>query len=306
MSSKQTAVIPPAGRRSPAWLVVSLAVSLFAPGCARVLQDEVGVRRKFGRVQDTALAPGLRWFNPFSSKIFKLKSRTVNIELQLGLPSKEGLTVRSEISILYRIEAASAPEIMKTTGLGYEEEVILPVFRSASADVCAQFLAKDMHSASRAKIEKSIQARMMDVLEERGFLIEAVLLKSIALPSGLSRAIEQKLEAEQVAQRMEFELQREGAEAQRKVIAAEAGRKTQVIAAEASRESQVIRAEGDKTGTVLRAEGTAEANKLIEDSVTPTILKYRAIEAYGELSRSNNSKVIITDGDSVPLVNLKP
>jgi len=279
---------------------------LVAPGCARVLQDEVGVRRKFGKVQDKTLQPGLRWFNPFSSRIFKLKARTVNIELELGLPSKEGLTVQSDISILYRIDASSAPQIMKAVGLDYEDEVILPVFRSASADVCAQFFAKDMHSASRAKIEHSIQERMMEVLEERGFVIEAVLLKSISLPAGLSRAIENKLEAEQVAQRMEFELQREDAEAQRRVIAAEADRKTQVIAAEANRESQVIRAEGDKNGTVLRAQGTAEANQLIEESVTPTILKYRAIEAFGDLSRSNNSKVIITDGETIPLLDLKP
>lgn len=287
-------------------LAVTLGVLLAGPGCARVLQDEVGVRRKFGRVQDKTLQPGLRWFNPFSSKIFKLKTRTVNIELNLGLPSKEGLTVESEISILYHIDPDSAPKIMKATGLDYEEEVILPVFRSASADVCAQFYAKDMHSASRSKIEKAILDRMMEVLEERGFIIEAVLLKSISLPDGLSRAIENKLEAEQVAQRMEFELQRESAEAERRVIAAEADRKTRVIAAEADRESRVIKAEGDKNAAVLRAEGTAEANGLIERSITTTILKYRAIEAYGELSRSNNAKIIITDSDSVPLLDIDP
>ena len=188
----------------------------------------------------------------------------------------------------------------------FREEVILPVFRSASADVCAKFYAKDMHSASRSKIENAIQERMMEVLEERGFIIEAVLLKSISLPDGLSRAIENKLEAEQVAQRMQFELQRESAEAERRVIAAEAERKTRVIAAEGAKQSAVIQAEGSKQSTVLRAQGEAEANDLIEKSISPTILKYRAIEAYGDLSRSNNAKVIITDSDSVPLLDLKP
>ena len=285
---------------------LGLGLLMASPGCARVLQDEVGVRRKFGKVQADTLDPGLRWFNPFSSKIFKLKTRTVNIELQLGLPSKEGLTVQSEISILYRINPKAAPQIMQTTGMDYEKEVILPVFRSASADVCAQFYAKDMHSASRRKIEQAIQDRMMEVLESRGFVIEAVLLKSISLPDGLSRAIENKLEAEQLAQRMEFELQRENAEAQRQVIAAEAQRKTRVISAEANREAQVIQAEGAKKSTVLRAEGTAQANNLVEESITPTILKYRAIEAYGDLSQSNNAKVIITDGKTIPLLDIKP
>lgn len=285
---------------------MSLALLTAAPGCARVLQDEVGVRRKFGRVQDKVLDPGLRWYNPFSSKIFRLKTRTVNIEIEPGLPSKEGLTVKSEISILYHLQAQKAADIMRTTGLFYESEVILPVFRSASADVCAQFYAKDMHSASRREIEEAILKRMMETLEPRGFVIEAVLLKSILLPPGLSNAIENKLEAEQVAQRMEFELQRERAEAERVVITAEARRKTQIIAAEAARDAQILNAEGGKASALLEAEGTAGANELISNSITPTILKFRALEAYRALAASNNAKVIITEGKSVPLLDLNP
>jgi prohibitin 1 len=286
--------------------VALLALLCAAPGCTRILQDEVGVRRKFGRVQDNVLTPGLRWYNPFSSKIFRLKTRTVNIEIGQGLPSKEGLTVRSEISILYHLEAARAADVMRTTGLSYEKEVILPVFRSASADVCARFYAKDMHSSSRRLIEEAILARMMETLGKRGFVIEAVLIKSIVLPPGLSGAIENKLEAEQTAQRMEFELQRERAEAERVVITAEAQRKTQIIAAEAARDAQVLGAEGAKAAALLEAQGTAGANELISKSFTPTIIKFRAIEAYRELAASKNAKVIITDGKSIPLVNLEP
>jgi prohibitin 1 len=286
--------------------VTALALLIAAPGCARIFQDEVGVRRKFGRVQDKVLEPGLRWFNPFSSKIFRLKTRTVNIEIEPDLPSKEGLSVRSEISILYRLEAQKAADIMRRTGMSYENQVILPVFRSASADVCARFYAKDMHSASRRQIEEQILDRMMETLGSRGFVIEAVLLKSIVLPPGLSSAIENKLEAEQLAQRMEFELQRERAEAERVVIAAEAGRKTQIIAAETSRDTQVLNAEGRKGATLLEAQGTAQANDVISKSITPTILKFRAIEAYRALAASQNAKVIITEGKTVPLLNLNP
>jgi len=277
-----------------------------ATGCARVFQDEVGVRRTFGAIQDQVLEPGLRWYNPFTTRLFKMKTRTVNIEIEPGLPSKEGLTVRSEISILYRTKAEFAPSIMRQTGMNYETEVILPVFRSASADVCARFYAKDMHSAFRRQIEEDILKRMMEVLEPRGFVIEAVLLKSIGLPAGLSSAIEDKLEAEQLAQRMEFELQRESSEAQRVVISAEARRKTQLIDAEASRDALIVQAEGDKAAALIRAEGTANANELINRTTTPNVLKFRALEAYRELARSTNAKVILTDGKSVPLLNLTP
>lgn len=290
--------------RHPA--VLALVAALGLSGCARVMQDEVGVRRKFGAIQDKILQPGLRWYNPFTSRIFTLKTRTMNIEIEPGLPSKEGLTVLSEISILYRVNAAYAPQIMRQTGMSYEAEVILPVFRSAAADVCARFDAKDMHSASRRKIEEGILERMMEVLEPRGFVIEAVLLKSIELPAGLSSAIEDKLQTEQLAQKMEFELQRENAEAQRAIIAAEARRKTQRIQAEAARDAQIIQAEGDKAAALIRAEGVAAANEQIHRTTTPAVLKFRAIDAYGDLVRSNNAKVIITDGKTMPLVNLTP
>jgi prohibitin 1 len=276
---------------------------LFEVGCARIMQDEVGVRRKMGAVDDVVLYPGMRGYNPFSSRIFKIKTRTVNIQIDLGLPSREGLTIRSEISILYRIQAEKAPDIMRRTGMNYDEELILPVFRSASADVCARFYAKDMHSSSRSQIEEEIRGRMMEVLGDRGFIIEAVLLKSISLPAGLSNAIESKLEAEQVAQRMEFELQRETSEVERQLIVAEGRRKSQTIAAEADRDARILQAEGQKQAERIRAEGTAEANNLINQSVTPTILKYRQIEAFRLLSGSQNAKVIITDGKT-PVINM--
>ena len=73
---------------------------------------------------------------------------------------------------------------------------------------------------------------MDSLILDRGFVIESVLMKSISLPSGLYEAIESKLEAEQIAQRMEFELQQEQLEAQRKKIEAQGVRDAQQILAE--------------------------------------------------------------------------
>ncbi len=295
-------------RRSMPRFVGLAALVMFAvssSACVRVLQDEVGVKRRYGALSDKTLEPGLRAYNPFSEKVFRLKTRTVSVRIEPDLPSREGLTVRSEMSILYRIDPNRAPDIIRRIGVDYEEDLILPVFRSASADVCARFFAKDMHSASRRAIEVAIQARMMEVLEDRGFVIEAVLLKSVTLPNGLSNAIEDKLEAEQVAQRMEFEIQRENAEAQRTKIAAEAKRTNEIIAAEADRDSRIIEAEGIRQATVIRAKGVAEANEAINRSLTPNVLKHRQIEAFRDVAQSNNAKLIITDGKT-PVINPQP
>jgi prohibitin 1 len=185
-----------------------------------------------------------------------------DIELSLSLPSKEGLSVVAQISILYRIDENSVPRVIRTLGLRYEG-IISNVFRSASADVCSQYFAKDMHSGMRAQIEEAIRIKMGETLAEQGILVSAVLMKSIQLPEGLASSIEQKLQAEQDAMRMEFILQQERLEAERKII---------------------------------EATGTRDAQKILSEGLTDNIIKVRSIEAFIELSKSSNSKIIVTDG----------
>lgn len=276
--------------------IILITATLLFSGCAKIIQDEVGVKRTFGRLNKNTLSPGLRFFNPFASTIIKVPVRTINLQIEAGLPSKEGLTIKSEISILYSVKKEEVPKILETVGLDFQEVLILPVFRSASADVCARFFAKDMHSSERAKIEKEIKEKMMDVLSERGFNIEAVLMKSITLPPSLSKAIEDKLSAEQEALRMEFILDRERREAERRTIEAEGKKKAAVIAAEADKQVVIIAAEGKRQASILEAEGTKEANDLLNKSLGPLTIKYYQIEAFKDLCTSPNAKTIITDG----------
>ena len=246
-------------------------ISIFVlASCTIVRQGEVGVKRKLGKLKQVPSDPGVVGYNPFVTKIIKVPVRTVNREVRLTLPSKEGLNIQAEISILYRIMPEKAPKIVETIGMNYEEVVIISVFRSAAADVCSRFYAKDMHTAERAHIEKEIAKQMSGILEPRGFVIEAVLLKSIVLPPGLSKSIEEKLQAEQDAQRMEFVLQKEKQEAERRRI---------------------------------EAEGIRNAQKIISEGLTPEIIKYNSIEAFEKLSESSNTKIIITDGDAPMLID---
>ncbi len=252
---------------------VFLIISVFAfTSCAIVRQGEVGMKRRLGVLNPKVIQPGSVGFNPFTSTIIKMPIRTMNMEISSNLPSKEGLNVAAVISILYRIEPTKAPYIVENIGVGNEQNVISSVFRSTAADVCSRFFAKDMHSAQRAVIEKEIATQMSELLVPRGFLVEAVLLKNIQLPAGLARAVEEKLEAEQDAQRMEFLLDREKREAQRKKI---------------------------------EAEGIRDAQKIISEGLNKSIIEWQSIEAFRELAKSPNTKTIITDGKSPMLISPK-
>ena len=282
--------------------------------CTIIRQGEVGVKRRLGKIDPQYIVQGPKGYNFLTTTIIKVPTRTVNIEVKPDLPSKEGLTIRSEISILYRMKPEAAPQIVQNIGLNYESEVILPVFRSAAADVTAKFLAKDMHSGERAQIEQAIRKQMTEILEPKGFVIDNVLMKSIRLPEGLARTIEEKLQAEQEAQRMEFVKEREKRDAERRIIEAEGKKEIARIQAEGERNASIIQAEGRKSILEIEALGKANAMKIeatavkmandtINKTLTPSILKLRQIEAFRALSNSNNSKLIMTDGKT-PFLSL--
>ena len=245
-------------------------ISFIITSCAVVRPGEVGVKQRFGKLKGSPKTQGVVFLNPFTTILVKIPTRTVNKEVTLNLPSKEGLNVAAKISILYHVKQENAMNIINEVGRNYEKVLILSTFRSASADVCARFYAKDMHSGKRAEIEEAIKLQMAEILKGRGFVIESVLLKSITLPSGLYAAIEAKLRSEQQAQQMEFVLQRERKEAERKRI---------------------------------EAEGIRDAQKIIKEGITESNIEWRSLEVLKELSSSPNAKLIITDGKTPFLIN---
>lgn len=250
-------------------LIPVVATILILSSCAVIRPGQVGVKQRLGTLSDEYKTQGSIWYNPLVTQVIITNVQIKDIELSLSLPSKEGLSVQSQISILYRIDEESVPMVIQNIGMGYEN-IISNVFRSSAADVCAQYFAKDMHSGMRADIEKAILEKMSKTLNPQGILVEAVLMKSIQLPSGLASSIESKLQAEQNAMRMEFILEQEKLEAERKII---------------------------------EATGSKDAQMILSEGLSEEIIQMRSIEAFLELAKSPNTKIIITDGKTPYMVD---
>lgn len=262
----------------------SLLLTLFLfSSCVVVRQDEVAVKRRQGKLIGEPISQTAKIYNPLVARYIKVPTRIVNFRINLEIPSKEGLTIGSEMSILYRVKSSEVKDLLENVGMNYEQELIAPVFRSALADVSAKFMAKDMHTGNRSSIEEEVKNMINGTLDKKGIVIEKVLMKRIVLPESLSAAIEQKLTAEQRAQQMQFELERERLENQRKVI----------------------EAEGEAQANIVAAEGKARANELLSVGLNEFLLRLRAIEAFEKLSNSTNAKVIITDGKTPLIVDEK-
>ncbi|MFK7928539.1 MAG: prohibitin family protein [Myxococcota bacterium] len=249
------------------WLVFC---ALLALGCTTIRPGEVAVKRSFGKLAEEARGPGLATYGPIGTTYVKVPVRTTNLRVKLDLPSREGLNVNAVVSVLYRVDPTKVPQLLQEVGIDYEQQLVLPVFRSAAADIAARNAAKDMHSGERSGIEDEIRLRMDKALAPKGLIVEQVLLKTITLPPGLYAAVEAKLAAEQEAQRMEFVLTREKQEAERRRI---------------------------------EAMGIRDSQRILEEGLSPQILAWRSLETFQELAKSNNAKVIITDGQTPMLLN---
>lgn len=249
----------------PAFLIVLLS----ATSCRVVRPGEIGIKQTFGRIQGTPYTPGLINFNPFTTRVVKINIRTVESFQTLPLPTKEGLSVSAEISLLYHVKPEEAANVYQKFGSNYEEVIVLSNFRATAREISARYFAKELYATERQKVEKAIADELKLHIEPLGFVVDAVLLKDIILPPQIVQAIESKVQAEQDALKMEFVIQKQKKEAERMRI---------------------------------EAEGIRDAQDILAKSLTDKVLEYNRIKMYQELMSSGNSKVIITDGKS-PLMN---
>jgi regulator of protease activity HflC (stomatin/prohibitin superfamily) len=215
----------------------------------------------FGNVSDNTLKPGVNLVNPIAS-VIKFDTRKQELKEVMNVPSKEGLSIELELSLIFRLSMDKVNEIYKTAG-DYEEylqKIVTPNFRSVVRGVTTKYEAKALYTAEREKLESEIKSKLAAVPEMKEAIVLSAPLRQITLPTGLKNAIEDKLKAEQESQRMEFILTLEKQEAERKRI---------------------------------EAKGIADFQEIVSKGISEQLLKWKGIEATEKLVNSPNSKVIV-------------
>lgn len=263
-----------AGRKQEVF--VSIIAVVFAAGVALfnvftvVQAGTVGVVDFLGNVSDNTLKAGLNLVNPMA-KVVKFSIKTQEIKEIMNVPSKEGLSVQLEISLLFRLDPDNANIIYKTVGPNYTEIILMPQFRSVVRGVTARYEAKALYTASREKLAGEIMDELEGLVGPRGITIETAALRQIILPERLTKSIEEKLQAEQESQRMAFVLKKEEQEAERKRI---------------------------------EAKGIKDFQTIVSEGINDQLLRWKGIEATEKLANSTNSKVVVIGSgkDGLPLI----
>jgi len=229
-----------------------------------------GVIDFLGYVSDITLKPGVNIVNPMAN-VEKMSIKTQELKELMSVPSKEGLSVDLEISLLFKLDSEKANDIYKTVGPNYAEIILVPQFRSVVRGVTARYEAKALYTASREKLAGEILDELEKLVGPRGIIVEQAPLRQIQLPERLTKSIEEKLQAEQESQRMEFILTRENQEADRKRI---------------------------------EAKGIADFQEIVSKGISEQLLKWKGIEATEKLASSQNTKVVIigSSKDGLPII----
>jgi prohibitin 1 len=231
---------------------------------------DVGVKDFFGNVSPNVLPAGVHFVLPFT-KVVKMSIKTQELKETAEVPSKEGLSMDLEGSLLYRLDPVKAPELYRTIGRDYATIAVVPQIRSALREITASYEAKALYSAEREKISRETFELFAKMSKDRGIIAEAVLLRKIGLPAVVANAIQEKLKREQEAEQMKFVLQKEEQEAQRKRI---------------------------------EAQGVSDFQRIVAQGISPQLLEWKGIEATEKLAMSPNTKIVVIGSgkNGLPLI----
>src|SRR5882724_2225747 len=175
--------------------VVAVFILLMA-ATTSIPTGHVGVLTLFGRVTGDVLPEGIHLVNPLKS-VEKMSVQTQSRKESASVPSKEGLTLSLDTSLLFRLDRDKAAQVLRTIGVDYAEKIVEPELRSAIRGTTASHSANDLYTNGRELVQQQIKDDLISKLAPRGVIVEDVLLRDVQLPPLLKASIEAKQEAEQ-------------------------------------------------------------------------------------------------------------
>jgi len=261
--------------------VVLIIIGVLNACVKQIDAGQIGVTSLFGKVSNEVLTPGLNFVNPLVS-VYNVDIKTLNYTMSgvhnegekegddaIRVLASDGLEVTIDLTVLYRVIGTEAPRLIKETGLDYKDKIVRPLTRTKIRDNAVYFTAIDLYSTKRDQFQNRIFTTIEADFKKRGLILEQLLLRNITLPNNVKTSIEEKIKAEQDAQKMEFVLQKEKQEAERKRV---------------------------------EAQGIADYQRIISTGLNDKQLQYEQIQMMKGLITSPNSKVIVMGKGNTPVI----
>jgi regulator of protease activity HflC (stomatin/prohibitin superfamily) len=242
---------------------------------------QVGVKTLYGKVDNDVLYSGLNIVNPLVEvTTFDVKTQNYTMSAvhdeggkngddAIRILTSDGLEVTIDLSVLFSVKPTEAPRILKQIGDDYLDKIVRPVSRTAIRDNAVSYEAVALYSSKRQEFQNRIFETINQSFAKRGLRLEQLLIRNITLPESVRKTIESKINAEQDAQKMQFVLQKEKQEAERKRV---------------------------------EAQGIADYQKILSTGLSDKQLQYESIIAQKEIALSPNTKVILMGSGKNPII----
>jgi regulator of protease activity HflC (stomatin/prohibitin superfamily) len=258
-----------------------IVMGILIASVVQIDAGEIGIKVLFGSVKNDVLHSGLHLVNPLY-EIRKVDIKTQNYTMSgvhdegekagddaIRVLASDGLEVTIDLTVLYRVVADDAPRLIQQTGLDFKDKIVRPLTRTKIRDNAVYYQAVELFSSKRDEFQQRIYKSIEEDFKKRGLLLEQLLVRNITLPNSVKASIESKINAEQDAKKMEFVLQKERQEAERKRV---------------------------------EAQGIADYQRIINTGLTDQQLQYEQIKAMKEIALSQNSKIIIMGKGNSPIM----
>jgi len=236
------------------------------PGQKGVLFETLGD----GLDKETVYGQGLHIIAPWNDMIVYDVKETETFE-KMQVLSSNGLPIKIDLSIIHHPVHERIGYLHDNLGENYLEKIIKPAVRSVTREVIGNYLPEELYNSKRKEIEDEIFSKTQDIVSEKDINLPAIYIRDVTLPQTLVIAIEQKLKQEQESLEYEFKIDKARKEAERKEI---------------------------------EANGIAKFQQIVNQTITPQLLKWKGVEATQEIAKSTNAKVIVIgngDGD-LPII----
>ena len=213
---------------------------------------------------------GLNIIAPWNDLI-KFDVAEQQIEETMDVLSVDALKIILDVSVRYKPKENEIGYLYELFKDDYVQRLIIPELRSAVRKVIGQYTPQELYATKRQEIETAIIQSTYSILDSNHVELVTILFRSIKLPDAIQKSIEEKLSAEQESQKRQYLLEI---------------------------------AEKDAQIRITEAKGKAEANRILNASLTPNILKEKGISATEELAKSQNSKIVVigSGDDGLPII----
>ena len=276
----------------PALLALALLIAFFS-SYSVISPGNTGVIFNVWTGSLRTVPQGMAWRMPWVTQVqsYPTALRTYTMVRKSGegsstgddsidLPTKEGQHITQDISVTYNTSEEQAAQVFKAFRGAEIDDIENTFIRrtiiTVSQNTAGQMSLSEVISAKRNELQDNIQKNLAVELEKMGFHLDKVNLGASHLPASLETQMQQKMAAQQQAQQAEYELQ-----------------KNQMLA-----KAEVAKAEGEAQAILVRAKAQAEANRLLQSTLSNNLVQSKAIDKW-------NGVLPQVSGGNTPFIDLR-